>query len=186
MPKDKTKKIFLFLLILNISLGISFGFLFLYVKNQNIKASEIENEIKNEIRKQESRSIMQDDLNKALESEIELKKYFVEKENIVGFIEIIENSVSNSSLKSEVKSVSTESSDNLNKINAEYLRIKLDVTGDWEKILYFIKLLENYPLKINIEKVFLTKYSDYDSKNKIIPQWLASFDFTVLKFKDDK
>jgi regulatory protein YycI of two-component signal transduction system YycFG len=62
MPKNKTKKIFLSLLILNILLGISFGLLFLYVKNQNIRASEIENEIKNEIRKQESRSIMQDDL----------------------------------------------------------------------------------------------------------------------------
>jgi hypothetical protein len=186
MPKNKTKKIFLLILTVDIILVILFCALFLYVKSQNIKVSNIESEIRNEIRKQESRSIMQEDLNRGIESEIELKKYFVEKENIVGFIEIIEDAVFNSGLKSEVKSVSTESNDKLAKIDIEILRVKLDVIGEWGNILYFVKLLENYPLEIKIEKMFLTKYSDYDLKNKIMPQWLASLDFTVLKLKDNK
>ncbi len=186
MPRNKTKKIFLLLLIINIILITLFYLLFLYVKIQNIKASDMENEIRNEIRKQESRSIMQEDLEKAIESGDKLNNFFVKKEDIVGFIEIIEDSVTNFGLKSEVKSVSTESNDTLNKVNAEYLRVKIDVTGSWENILSFIKFLENYPLKINIEKIFLTKFSDYDVEDKIMPQWLVSFDFTVLKFKDDK
>jgi hypothetical protein len=156
------------------------------MRNQTIDSNNKEDQIKNEIKKQESRSFMQKDLDDANIYKNKINEFIIKEGDIVGFIKILEDMVSSSGLKSEVKSVSAESNDDLGVINSEYIRVKLDVTGGWNNIQFFLKLIENYPLKIDIDKVFLTKFSDYEARNKEMPQWLGSFEFTVVKLKDNK
>jgi hypothetical protein len=186
MPNNKTKNILIVLILIDLILVIVFSGLYFYMKKQNIDSVNKEDQIKSEIKKQEARGIMKNDLNDAKIYGDKIKEFMVGEGDIVGFIKILEDMVSTTGLKSEVKSVSTESSDNLNLINGEYIRVKLDVTGEWNNIQAFLKLLENYPLKIDINKISLSKFSDYESKTKIIPQWLGSFEFTVVKIKDVK
>ena len=186
MPKKKTKIILIIFILLDIFLLGIFSGLYLYMKNQNIDTNDKENKIKNEIKKQDSRSLMQSDLNEGKVYRDNIGKLIIGKENIVGFIKIIEDMVSSSGLNFEVKSVAAENNDNLNIINSEYIRVKIDVTGEWSNLQFFMKLLENYPLKIDVNKVSLTKFSDYEEKSKKMPQWLGNFEFTVVKIKDDK
>lgn len=184
MPKKKTKNILIMFLVLDLILIAVFSIFYLYMKEQNIDTNDKENRIKNEIKKQEARSLMQEDLNESKIYGEKIKDLIIGQENIVGFIKIIEDLVYSSGLTFEMKSVSAESNDNLKIINSEYIRVKLDVVGEWKNIQFFLNLLENYPLKINIDKVIFTKFSDYEAKSKKMPQWLGSFEFTVIKIKD--
>lgn len=186
MPNKKTKIILITFLTLDLLLVIIFSSLFLYMKSQNIDTNDKENQIKSEIKKQESRSLMQDDLEESKDYRNKINEFIIGQENIVGFIKILEDMVSSSGLKYEVKSVISEQNDDLSLINSEYVRVNVDVTGDWKKIQFFLKLLENYPLKIDLDKVSLTKFSDYEVKGNKMPQWLGSFEFTVVKIKDNQ
>jgi hypothetical protein len=186
MPNNKTKIILITFIFLDLILAIVFSGLYFYMKKQTIDSINKKDQIKSEIKKQEARDIMKSDLNDAKIYGDKIKEFMVSEGDIVGFIKILENMVSTTGLKSEVKSVSAESNDNLNLINGEYIRVKLDVTGEWNNIQSFLKLLENYPLKIDIDKLSISKFSDYEPKTKIMPQWLGSFEFTVVKIKDNK
>ena len=186
MPNKKTKVILITLIVVDLIFVAIFSGLFLYMKNQTIDSNDKEDQIKNEIKKQESGSLMQTDLKDGKIYEDKIKEFIVGQDDIVDFIKILEGMVSSSSLKSEIKSVSSEPDDGLNAINSEYLRVNIDVTGGWGNILFFLKLLENYPLKINIDKLSFTKFSDYEVKDNKMPQWLGSFEFTVVKIKDSK
>ena len=183
MPKEKTKKILITFLIIDIIMIVIFSGLYMYMKKQVINSNDKENQIKNEIKKQESRSLMQDDLNDSKLYSNKIKDFIIGGEDTVGFIKIMENMVSSSNLKFEVKSVSAVSNTDLDNINSEYLKVILNVTGGWNNIQYFLKLLENYPLKIDIDKISLTKFTDYEVKGDVLPQWLGDFEFTVIKLK---
>ena len=114
----------------------------------------------------------------------ELTGYLIPSGGTVDFIKTLEQLVSNSGIKSDIKTVTTENNDKTNAIGAELLRINMDVLGEWKNVQFFITLLENYPLKIEIKNISLNKFSDYTVKGKSTPQWAGNFEFTVVKYKD--
>ena len=62
----------------------------------------------------------------------------------------------------------------------------MNVIGEWKNVQFFLKELENYPLKITINSVSFNKYSDKVVNDKKISQWTGNFEFTVAKIKDTK
>ena len=93
--------------------------------------------------------------------------------------------VASSSLKSQVDSISYDQSSDLSAVSAEFLDVKISVEGTWSNIHFFLKLLENYPLKIDIKSVSLKQFTTYTVGGKQVPQWSGDIDFTVVKFKDN-
>ncbi len=143
-----------------------------------------ESAIKLELQKQDARILMKSDLSQSDMYQKELTDYFVPSGGTVDFIKTIEKIVSNSNIKSDIKTVTSESNDKTNVVGAELLKINMDVIGEWKNIQFFINLLEIYPLKIEIKSVSLNKFSDSMIKGKSVPQWAGNFEFTVLKLKD--
>lgn len=186
MPKNSTKTLLIFLLILDLTLCIIFSGLYLYMKKEVVDSNNKEYQIKKEIQKKESRSLMQDDLKNAIYFDDKIKEFLVGRGDVAGFIKTLEDLISNSNLNYEVKNVSTKNDDSLSLIDSEQIILNVDVTGEWKNINFFLNLLENYPLQIHINKVSLVKFSDYVVKDKIMPQWLGSFQFTVVKLRDNK
>ena len=92
----------------------------------------------------------------------------------------------NSELKSDISAVSNEAYNKGNLIGVELLRVKMNVIGEWKNVQFFLKELENYPLKITINSVSFNKYSDKVVNDKKISQWTGNFEFTVAKIKDTK
>ena len=91
--------------------------------------------------------------------------------------------VSNSGLKSNIKTVVNQAYDKGNSVGTENLKINMDVIGEWKNIQFFLSLLENYPLKIDIQKVSFNKLSDSFISSKKMVSWVGGFEFTVVKFK---
>ena len=115
-----------------------------------------------------------------------MKEYIIPSGGTVDFIKLLEQLVSNSNIKSDIKNVTTENDNKDNLVGAELIRINMDVLGEWKNVQFFITLLENYPLKIEIKSISLNKFSDNVVKGRSVSQWAGNFEFTVLKYKDQQ
>lgn len=186
MPKKRTKIILIVLFLANILIVATFTFIYISTKNLIEESVNKEDQIKTELKKENAAVIMKEDLVLAKIYQEKLNNFVINSNETVVFIELLENMIINSNLKSDIRNVSTEVYKKSGVSNMELLRVNVDVVGEWKNIQYFLNYLENYPLQINIEKVSLNRYTDYESKNKNVSQWSGSLEFTVVKNKDTK
>src|SRR5258706_12301886 len=110
MPKEKTKIILVSLLIADLCLVLLFLMLYIYTMNQISETITNTDQVKFEIKKGESLSFMKKDIEDAKNYKGILDSYLIQKNDTVSFIKILENLVASSSLKSQVSSVTYESS----------------------------------------------------------------------------
>ena len=186
MPKKKTiTLVIVFLLVDILSVGF-FVFLYFFTTNMIMESVNTEDQVKIALKQDETRILLKDDLSQGELYQQKLMNYVIPDGGTVDFIKTIEQLVSNSGIKSNISSVADEPYDKGNSIGAELLNVDMDVIGEWKNIQFFLKLLENYPLKIDIVNASFTKVSDYTINGKKVPQWSASFEFTVVKMKDTK
>lgn len=186
MPKKKTKILLITLFFADILIAGVFAFVYISTKNLITESVNKEDQIKAELKKENAAVIMKEDLALAKVYQEKLNNYVINSNGTVAFIELLENMIIKSGLKSDIRNVATEAYKKSGVSNVELLRVNADVVGEWKNVQYFLNLLENYPLQINIEKVSINKFSDLSSKGKSISQWAGSFEFTVLKIKDTK
>jgi len=184
MPKKETKRRVIILLLVDIIFIGIFIFLFLFTKNLIAESVDKENSIKTELKKENVRILMKEDLFLAKMYQEKLSGYMISSGGIVDFIKTVEQLVLKSGLKSEIKTVIREVYDKDDSSGVELVRVNMDVLGSWKNIQFFLTSLENYPLKIDIKKAVFNKFSDYIINSQKTPQWAGSFEFTVLKIKD--
>ncbi len=176
MPKKQTKSFFIVLGIIDLVLISSFIFMFSYMKAQVADTAEKEDTITSEIKQQDSVALMRRDIGNGKNYQDQLYGYILGKDDVVNFIKELETLATSSSLESHIQSVTYESAVKVTSIKAELTRFKMNVSGEWKNIIYFLKLLENYHLRINIEGLSMTKTAS--------GKWSADFNFTVVKFKE--
>lgn len=186
MPQRKTE-ISLILFILIDILSIS-AFLYLYNITQDLIAETIEKGdlIKIELKKDDAKILMKDDINQGKIYKDKLMSYVIPAEGTVDFIKVLEQLISSSGVKADIKSVSSEAYDKGTAIGLELVRVNIDITGDWSGVKYLLNLIENYPLKIDVKKIAFSKFSDLVKKGVSIPQWSGNIEFTAVKTKDNK
>ncbi len=186
MPKKQTKKLVITLLLIDIlSIGI-FVFLFILTKNLIAQSINAENDIKTELKKEDARVLMKDDLVLGKTYQGKIMNYIIPSDGTVDFIKTLEGLVLNTGLKSDIKNVVEEPYNKDDSVGLDAIRINMDVLGEWKNIQFFLKLLENYPLKIDIKNMSINKFSDNIINGKKTSQWAGSFEFTVVKIKDTK
>lgn len=186
MPRKQTKTLVITFLIIDIiSLG-GFAGLLLFTNSLIIKSTVIEDEIKAVLRKQEASVLLKEDLVLSKVFQEKMASYMIPAGGTVDFIKTIETLVSKSGLQAEIKTVANEANVKTNPIGAELLKVNMNMTGEWNSIQFFIKSLENYPYKIDINKLSLNKFSNTSVKGKSITQWSGNIEFTIVKIKDVK
>jgi Tfp pilus assembly protein PilO len=184
MPKKETKiLVIIFLAIDIISVG-TFVFLFSMTSRMIADSVSMENQISAELKMDEARTLMKNDLANGENYQNELSAYMIPSGGTVDFIKTLGQLVSNSNIKSDIKSVATEPYDKGNAIGEELLAVDISVTGEWNNIQFFMKMLENYPLRIDMQSVSFNKISDYTIGGKDVSEWSGEFQFTVVKIKE--
>jgi hypothetical protein len=183
MPSEKTKKILIvWIVIAAIFAGVySFMIWKIYVIDGTSTSKSIE--IRDITKKNDSYLFMKKDIEMNKNSINKVNDYIIKADETVAFMEKIESLAKSNNLKSEVKSVSFEAIPNGDISNIEYMRIQMDVVGEWKNVEYFLELLENYPINLKIKKFSFSRV-DTTVKNKKISQWTGNFDFSVIKVKD--
>jgi|GEM_PF-3305569 len=184
MTKTKTKILLSFLIILDLCLVAVFVVLYIFTKNQITDTINNTNQIITEIKRQETLSLMKKDVEDSKNYENKIYGYFIGADNVADFLKTVEGLVASSSLKDDIQSVDYESPSTVASVNTELLRVKVSVEGEWKNIQYFLKLVENYPLKIDIRNLSLNKVSDSVISGRKVSIWSANVDFMVVKLRN--
>lgn len=184
MVDTKTKKIFIARFVLAILMITVFAFMTWLILFFDDISTVKSIEIRDETKKGESFLFIKKDIENNKNSINKVYDYIIKADGAVDFMQNIENLAKSSGLKSEVKSVSFDPVSGVKLSGVESMRVRFDVIGEWKDVEYFLELLENYPMHLVINKIALNKFSDYLVKDKKIPQWLGSFEFSIIKVKD--
>lgn len=121
-----------------------------------------------------------------------VNSYFIKRDNVVSFIENIEQEARSLKIEIFIRSVDeAKYSDNENE-NKEFINLQIETRGSWADTLRFVSYLERLPYKISLNNVELAKIETELEKNqnKNIKSdtpghyiWRGRFEFSALKIK---
>ncbi len=106
-----------------VSLTVFFS-LYDFFKGQIADTIGKEENITAEIKREESLSLMQQDIGDGQAYESKLNDYFVQSNDVAGFLKILEDIIFRSNLKSEINAVTYGSTPDLSAIGAESVDVK--------------------------------------------------------------
>ncbi len=152
-----------------------YGYVFITIKNKNNHISVLQNQIDIEAKK-DSRLHSIKSLLADLDKEIEqIDTYFVVDNEVVDFLEDIENLGLIAGVSISVNSVSVDE-EITKELPFDLLKVKFVSRGKWSSIIHLVSLLETFSLGIIINEVRLEKLTDSES-------WQGNISFSVLKLK---
>lgn len=134
-----------------------------------IKLKKAEANIKNIKNLEESLEVLTEENKKT-------SSVFLKENNVVSFIETVENLGRSSNVKLDISSI------NFNPTQGEEIksfRLNINTEGSFQNIFYFISLLEKVSYSILFNKVSLQKI-DNENNDEIL--WKSGIDFSVLSY----
>ncbi len=177
-------------------------FLFLTIKSKNEKVSSFSQEIDLYSEREALRRTTEKTADELSEKIKKLDSYFIHKDEVVPFIENIENAGGESGVSVSIVSVGVDalsqvgggSSDNIPLDKSEKLILRLDAKGSWGNVVNFISYLENLPYKISINRVALHKNSSVQpffsageapikKSDNPTADWSSTIEMSVLTLK---
>ena len=107
-----------------------------------------------------------------------LLRYFVNREEIVSFIEDIERAGRHAGVLLRFSFVNIRDTEGV-------LAVEFETLGDFSETFYFLQLIEYMPVKISLEKFLLSKEVPRNfEKRKEGDEWHAIFTLGVLSFEN--
>lgn len=84
----------------------------------------------------------------------------IDKENVVGFIELLEKMAKKSGTLIDIQTVNLANSFQEDDKSLDSLKVNLQVRGSWKQIMNFILMLENNPYYLVIENIKINSVND--------------------------
>jgi len=170
-------KIFITLLIITaVIAGLSFWLLYV-LDDAGLRISGLGEMIKEEKSKETAFESVRQALNDSGSGSKKLDDYFVDKNNVVSFVEKIEGLGRKAGVKSEISSLNSSKFKGPNREELEKVSIKIKAVGYWDNIYSLVSYTESLPYKIEINKVV---FSIVDPK-KWPRQWNVEIELSVLE-----
>jgi len=175
----KTKYKFVWLTV-TLVLIFAYGFAFWYVKTKiedstyALSSAQIAYEQKDKI--QAALNSMEE-----LQPEIEkIDSYFVGADNVVDFINLLEQKAGEQDVSIETKDVSIEKE--VDAVYGEVLGVQSTVSGSWNDVMQYINLVENLPYNIWISSVNVSLEGDDQVESEVpVYVWEVDLALKVLK-----
>lgn len=164
-----------------LGLFMLYSYVFIDIKSKNEHTALLSEEIATMTREQDEIDNLKKTVAFTETKRSDLSTHFVDGSNPAPFLDAIENlGVSSDTV---VVITSVEQPKQSNTLGVSFL-----ATGSFDSIYRLIRLLENLPYKIKIEKVFLSKKSSpqVDAKIPVRQEWTANITFTLISFISKK
>lgn len=171
--------IFLSLLFMVVSVA-SYFYLHGKIKKININTSEASQNLSFELERQVKFSSVEKIISSTEKERELLMSYSIKEEEIVGFIEEIENFAKATNLEIDIPSVSVE--DIGGKI-LEGLVLNIETKGSWSDTFYFLLKLENLSEHVEFRSVIFENSKVAGEDGKDLSIWESSVTIFVSKFK---
>jgi hypothetical protein len=186
MPLKKTRKILIIISCIGLVVLLVYLFILWNIKSNSDQFSSKAMILKSELDTQNAFLSMKKDWEENDVEAGDLNNYIIPVDGVADFMKSLDKITSANNLKSEVNSISFVPVSGGNYQDIELLDVKIDTIGEWKNVRYFLDILENYPLAIDIRNFNISRFSTYQVKGVTTNQWLGSFEFTILKLKDNK
>lgn len=157
------------------------GFWYVKAKVENatyeLSKAEIEYEQKDLVHERSS-------VIRELEPDIQkIESYYVGADDVVGFINLLEQKASEQNVAIETKDVSIDAGESL--VYGEIVGVSFTVKGDWNNVMQYINLVETLPYNIQTKSVNLTLEENDEVELKdgeeAVFHWEANITLQVLK-----
>jgi len=178
----KKAKVFLWVaILLNVVAVVLYGGAGYIVKQKSNHVAKMKETIQSAIDEKEYistiRSIAEDTLK---EREI-IDGYFTENNDVVDFMEKLEELAVHSGVSMELSSVDVKV-ESINDIERGVLFLGISSSGTWNEIMYFLDLIQTLPDIVDMKDVRMNKADKKDD----VQIWRGNFEFSLESFLDDK
>lgn len=153
--KSKSKEFLLLTILLNLGVFVLFGFLFIQIKSANERTSGLLNEIELQSKEEDVLKSLKSLVQETAPLHAKLDTYFVSPEGVASFIGLLE-AVGNR-IGADVTITSVEKIDTEKAKDVEVLRVVLNATGSWERVIRFLGIIEFLPYQTTVDQVLLTR-----------------------------
>jgi len=188
-----TKKIFFGALTFSIvSLGL-YGLLFWEIRTKGQEISSLRVEADTDVKKDGTLRAAKASLVKNKELIERMDSYFISRDGVVAFIEELEKLGKDTGVLLSIGSVSAENDSKMKDDFKETLRIRLEASGPWANLFYFLSILESLPYRAQVDQMTVSLLGASDKLSfgsELGPRlqgkeeiWKGTFELTILKLK---
>jgi len=187
--KGRASKVFLTAILLNLVVAGVYLFVFVKLQQKIEQIAELKESMSSLALKKNNLELDKKNINETSLLRAQSNNYFISKDGVVKFLNLIQSISTENKLTSTVVAVDEKPSVLYPEI-FETLNIKMEVFGTWADVLHFSTLVELLPYKVLISRVSLEKLpSDGSSvssglkKTTVSRPWRGVLDFSVVKLK---
>lgn len=169
----KSKKFIITIILIILLNGVALaGWLYLFsiLKGQNDLAKEEQQKIAVSEKKFQNSNSLKGLMNEIVGEKQKIDSVFLDKENIINFIENLESIADKTGASIKISSI------NINNQDKKGLSLQFKLAGNFNQLFQYLVLLENLPYLIDIERV--------DFRNLAPNEWEANFEILVNSFME--
>lgn len=172
MATSKSRKFLILALLFSLGACALIGFLFWQIKSANERTSGLLNEIDLRSKEENTFKSVKSLVQEVAPLHAKLDTYFIQKEGVADFIEILESE--GSVVGVSVTLASVEKGEVPNSTELETVRVTVNAVGQWEDVVRYLGVLESLPYQIDISQSVLSRAPE---------GWHLSASLAVLKEK---
>jgi len=167
------------LLLLVLLAGYIYFLFIIFETNKNLRI--LGEEVLLQSKREEHFRSMKKILGETKNERLELNSRFVSSDNVVSFIENIENLSSVTGVSLDVRSVNII--ETTSTVNYEWLELSVDVSGSWKGLYHLFSLVDHLPVASSVSgaRIVYTN-TDEDSGEEV---WSGSFRMKAAKLKEN-
>ncbi len=187
------KKIFLSLVVINVIVFGLYAFLFWKVIDRSQTTATLLAEERSDRQKNDALQAIKVSLTENKDFISQIDSFFISPDGVVGFITFLEKLGKDSGVKINIGSVAVNPDSKDPKDFKENLKLKLEIEGTWQNVVYFLSRLENLPYRVQFDTATISLQGVSDGINfkesgalrKRMPEesWKGLFDIRLLKLK---
>ncbi|MBI2047924.1 MAG: hypothetical protein HYT27_02180 [Parcubacteria group bacterium] len=168
--------VIVFLVCVNLAALTGYVFLFGFILNKKDSIVEAVSKLDTEQLREEQLYVLRDSFRETEKEREALLRYFINEEELVAFIEDIEQAGRRANAFLRFNVVNIRETENI-------LVMEFETIGSFNEIFYFLQLVEHVPVKISLEKFLLDKEIPRGvEKRKESDAWHAIFTLAILSF----
>ncbi|MEI8062385.1 MAG: hypothetical protein WCG97_03785 [bacterium] len=149
------------------------------VNKINGSFDDIKHKILFAMKKQDAVNKLRSQVQSNASTSSDLKSFIINPDQTADVVQMIEGFGPVTGTKVSTQTVSTEESTGLPS-GADFLKVVFDIDGSKQNVMNCIRLVENMPYNIKINKLIFAKTGDASST----PKWTANVDMVLVKFGD--
>jgi len=152
---SKSRQFLLLALVLNGAALVLSGFLFLQVKASSERTSALSNNIELQAKQENTLHSIKTLVAQTASVREQLEAYFISKEGVVSFIELLEGVGQSAGAAVSIQNVEETPLDGSDVL--ESLRVSITAEGSWESVVHFLGLLEYLPYESSVGDVVFSR-----------------------------